>query len=105
MTSATAAHGPTVRVYVAVFVALLCLTAATVGAAELDLGALNDVVMLGIAVTKATLVVMFFMHVYYGPRLIHVAVATGLAWLGILLLYTLADYTTRALTLGSVPVR
>jgi cytochrome c oxidase subunit 4 len=102
--TATAAHGPTRRIYVTIFVALLCLTAATVGAAELDLGIFNNIVMLGIAVTKATLVVLFFMHVYYGPRLIHVVVGAGLAWLGILLLFTLADYMTRAPILGSVPV-
>ena len=102
--TATTAHGPTARLYVGIFVALLCLTAATVEAAELDLGIFNNIVMLGIAVTKATLVVLFFMHVYYGPRLIHVVVGAGLAWIGILLLFTLADYMTRAAVLGSVPV-
>jgi cytochrome c oxidase subunit 4 len=100
----TTAHGPTRRLYVAIFVALLCLTGATVRVAELDLGIFNNVVMLGIAVTKATLVVLFFMHVYYGPRLIPVLVGAGLAWLGILFLFTLADYLTRAPVLGSVPV-
>jgi cytochrome c oxidase subunit 4 len=95
------AHGPTRTVYVTIFVALLCLTGATVGAAEVDLGALNNVVMLGIAVTKATLVVLWFMHVRYGPRLIHVLVGAGLAWLAILIVFVLADYLTRGTVLGA----
>jgi cytochrome c oxidase subunit IV len=100
--SVVAVHGPTRRVYVGIFVALLCLTAATVGAAELDLGPFNNVVMLGIAVTKATLVVLWFMHVRYGPRLIHVVVGAGLAWLAILLVFVLADYMTRTPILGAI---
>jgi cytochrome c oxidase subunit 4 len=82
-------------------VALLCLTGATVGAAEIDLGAFNNVVMLGIAVTKATLVVLWFMHVRYGPRLIPVLVGAGLAWLAILIVFVLADYLTRGPVLGA----
>jgi cytochrome c oxidase subunit 4 len=93
-------HGPSRAVYVMIFVALLVLTGATVGAAEIDLGALNNVVMLGIAVTKATLVVLFFMHVYYGPRLVHAIVGAGLAWLAILVVFLLADYLTRGPVLG-----
>ncbi len=98
----TTHHGPTRRVYVTIFVALLCLTAATVGAAEINLGAFNNVVMLGIAVTKATLVVLWFMHVRYGPRLIHVLAVAGFAWLAILLVFVLADYMTRTPILGAI---
>ena len=94
-------QGPTRTVYVTIFVALLCLTGATVRAAELDLGVFNNVVMLGIAVAKATLVVLWFMHVRYGPRLIHVMVGAGLAWLAILLVFVLADYMTRGPLLGT----
>ena len=88
-------HGPSVRLYVGVFIALLCLTGATVGAAELDLGVMNNVVMLGIAVTKATLVVLFFMHVWYGPRLNLTLAIGGVAWLALLIGLTLADVLTR----------
>ena len=98
--SDAAPHGPTRGVYVGIFVALLCLTGATVLAAETDLGAFNNVVMLGIAVTKATLVVLWFMHVRYGPRLIHVMVGAGIAWLAILVVFVLADYMTRGAVLG-----
>ena len=93
-------HGPSLGVYFAVFGALLVLTTATVQAAFLDLGIFNNVVMLGIAVTKGTLVVLYFMHVRYGPRLVWAISAGGFAWLAILVGFTLADYLTRGPTLG-----
>ena len=84
-----------VRVYVAVFAALLILTAMTTAAAFHDLGPMNNVVALGIAALKATLVVLFFMHVRYGTRLIPLVVAAGLFWLVILIALSLTDYLTR----------
>ena len=68
----------------------------TVQAAFLDLGPLNTVVALGIAVIKATLVVLFFMHVKYSTRLTWAVVAGSVFWLGILFLLTFSDYLTRA---------
>jgi cytochrome c oxidase subunit 4 len=56
------------RVYLAVFAALLVLTATTTAVAFVDLGVMNVVVMLAIAIVKAVLVVLFFMHVRYSPR-------------------------------------
>lgn len=88
-------HVVPVRVYVGVFLTLLALTAATVWAAGQDFGALNTVVALAIAVTKATLVVLFFMHVKYGTRLVKLVVVTALVWLGILLVITMSDYASR----------
>lgn len=85
------------KIYVAVFVALMVLTAVTVWVAFFDLGAANDVVMLTIAVIKATLVVMFFMHVRYSGRLIALVVSSGVLWLLILLALALSDYLTRGL--------
>ncbi len=86
---------PTVPVYVGIFAALMILTAITVGVAFVNLGPLNNIVMLGIAVTKATLVVLYFMHVRYGPRLIWAVAAGGFAWLAILVVFTVSDYMTR----------
>jgi cytochrome c oxidase subunit 4 len=51
--------------------------------------------MLGIAVTKATLVVLFFMHVWYGPRLNLALGVTGFAFLAILIAFILSDVLTR----------
>ena len=84
------------QVYYAVFAVLMVGTYLTVQAAYLDLGPLNTVVAVGIAVIKATLVVLFFMHVKYSTRLIWIVVAGSVFWLGILFLLTFSDYLTRA---------
>ena len=89
------AHVVPVGVYLAVFAALLALTAATTAAASHDLGPLNNVVALGIATLKATLVVLFFMHARYGTRLTPLVIAAGLFWLVILIALSLTDYLTR----------
>ena len=84
-----------VRIYLGVFAALLALTAITTAAAFIDLGPFNNVVALGIAVLKAALVVLIFMHVKYSPRLVPLVVAAGCFWLAILIVLTLTDYFTR----------
>lgn len=88
------------RVYYKIFAALLALTLLTVGAAFLDLGRLNTVIALTIAVGKATLVLLFFMHVRYSSHVIWVAVGAGAFWVGMLLVLTMSDYLTR----GWLPV-
>ena len=65
------------KIYVAVFVTLLVMTATTTAISGIDLGPWNTVVALGIAVFKATLVVLFFMHVKYSPRLTHMVILAG----------------------------
>jgi cytochrome c oxidase subunit IV len=82
--------------YYAIFTALMVFTAITVGIAFVDLGPLNTVVALAIACTKATLVVLFFMHVKYSTRLTWAVVIGSVFWLGILLVLTMSDYLTRA---------
>lgn len=88
-------HITSVRTYLAVFVALMVFTGITVAAAFIDLGILNDVVALTIAVTKGTLVVLFFMHVRHSSRLSKLVVIAGFLWLAILFALTLSDYLTR----------
>jgi cytochrome c oxidase subunit 4 len=84
------------RVYYAVFAALVVLTAVTVYVARLDLGPMNSVVALSVAVLKASLVVLYFMHVKYGNRLVWVLVGASVLWLFLMISITLADYLTRA---------
>jgi len=84
------------RLYYTIFLLLMVFTALTVGAAFVDLGPLNIVVALSIAFVKATLVVMFFMHVKYGDRLNWVAIGSGLFWLLILLSMLMLDYGSRS---------
>jgi cytochrome c oxidase subunit 4 len=87
--------------YYAVFAALIVGTAATVGAAFIDMGAMNNVVMLGLAMAKATLVVLFFMHVRWSTRLTWVVAASGFFWLLILFGLTMQDYLTRGWVPGT----
>jgi cytochrome c oxidase subunit 4 len=87
--------------YYAVFAALIVGTALTVGVAFVDLGALNNVLMLGIAMTKALLVILFFMHVRWGTRLTWVVAASGFVWLLILFGITMTDYLTRGWVEGT----
>ena len=94
-TSEAPSHQVPLRVYLAVFAALMTLTALTIFAATKDLGPFNTVVALVIACTKAVLVVLFFMHVRYSTRLTWAVVAGGFFWLLLLLLMTLSDYLTR----------
>jgi cytochrome c oxidase subunit IV len=88
-------HVESKRVYIAVFAALMVLTAVTVSIAYVNLGRLNIVVALAIAMLKASLVVLFFMHVRHATRLMKVVVAGGVLWLAILIGLTMADYLTR----------
>jgi cytochrome c oxidase subunit 4 len=88
--------------YYRVFAALIVGTALTVGAAEVDLGPLNNVVMLAIACTKALLVILFFMHVRWSSRLTWVVAASGFVWLLILFGITMTDYLTRGWVEGTL---
>ncbi len=81
--------------YYFIFGCLMVLTALTVWVAYQDLGAANVPIALAIAITKATLVVLFFMHVMQSPKLTAVIVWTSIAFLGLLFLLTLSDYLTR----------
>ena len=88
-------HKVPVSTYLVVFACLLVLTALTVYAAEQDLGRLNAAVALTIATTKASLVVLFFMHVKYSSRLTQLFVVAGIIWLGILIFITMSDFLSR----------
>src|SRR3954465_14410886 len=83
------------RTYYIVFGMLMLLTYLTVQISAFDLGAMNTVAALAIAALKATLVVLFFMHVKYSTRLTKLAVIGGLYWLLILPRLPLSVYLTR----------
>ena len=87
------------KFYVLIFVALLVLTGTTAGVAFINLGPFNPIIALGIATTKALLVVLFFMHVKYtSEKMTRVVIAAGIFFLLLLLTLSLADYLTRAWT-------
>ena len=84
------------RVYLAVFLALCALTVTTVVVAGHDFGPLNLIVALGVAITKASLVVLYFMHARYSPKLTGLVIASSLAFFAILVFLTLTDYLSRS---------
>jgi cytochrome c oxidase subunit 4 len=89
-------HGGNPARYLVVFVALLVLTFTTYGIAYVPLGEWHVPVALGIAVVKATLVVLIFMHLSESTRLTWLVVASGLFTLALLIGLTLSDYWTRS---------
>ena len=95
-----AGHVSPISLYVTIFLALMVLTAVTVGAAFVNLGQFNFLVAMIIAVFKASLVVWYFMHVKYQSRLTKLTVATGLFFLAVLLGLMLVDYGSK----GFVPM-
>lgn len=89
-------HIVPVRIYLTIFAALLFGTGLTVVAAFIDFHwKFNTIVALTIAVVKATLVVLYFMHVRYSSRLVWVIVFAALFWMAIMFSLTFSDYFTR----------
>ena len=83
------------RIYYTIFAILMFCTYLTVQIAFFDLGALNTVAAVGIACFKATIVILFFMHVKYSTRLTWAVVLGSIFWFGILIALTMSDYLTR----------
>jgi cytochrome c oxidase subunit 4 len=92
-------HIVPVRTYIIVFAALMVLAVLTVGASFVNLGAFNNLIALAIAVSKAVLIMMFFMHLKYSSRLTWIVAGMGFFWLIIFFVITLGDYIAR----GSIP--
>jgi len=88
-------HADTPKTYIAVFLALLALTAITTAVAYVDLGHFSVVVALAIAVLKMLLVALFFMHLRHSTVLTRIVVAGGLLWLGILITLSMSDFISR----------
>jgi cytochrome c oxidase subunit IV len=84
------------RVYATILFILLAMTALTVWASYIEMGPFNPVVALAIGVFKATLVVLFFMHVKYSTKLTKLTVGAGVFTFLVLIGMTLADYMSRA---------
>ncbi len=82
--------------YAMVFAALLIGTVLTVVAAKVDLGVFNPIIALGIACTKAVIVILFFMHVKYQSKLVKLTVISGFFTFLVLITMTLTDYISRA---------
>jgi len=88
-------HITPVRTYLIIFGALMVGTVLTVLAAEVDLGILNNFVAMAIAVTKAMLVLVFFMHLRYSTRMTVLTAAAGFFWLALMIGMIGMDYMSR----------
>lgn len=88
-------HAGSLKTYYAIFASLMVLTVVTVAVAFIDLGSMNDVVAMAIATFKASLVLLFFMHVKESSALTWIAILSGLFWFGIMVLFILSDIFTR----------
>src|SRR5262245_66516067 len=91
-------HIASVRLYLTIFGALMVLTVVTIAVAFVNLGAFNFPLALGIAICKATLVILFFMHVKESSRLTKLIIGTGFFFLLVLFTLTLTDYLSRGWT-------
>ena len=90
-------HIVTPKTYSLVFLALLVGTALTIVAARFEMGIfVNPIVALAIACTKAVIVILFFMHVFFQSKLIKMTVAAGFFTFLVLIIMTLSDYMSRA---------
>ena len=87
------------KIYFTIFAVLMICTILTVMAAEIDLNqyfhGLNIIVALTIAVLKASLVVLFFMHGKYSPKRTQMVIIASIFWLAVMLFMTMSDYVTR----------
>jgi len=95
-TKESVGHIVPAKLYVTIWAILMAMTITTVLVARADIGPFNVVVALVIATIKATLVVLFFMHLRYSPKLTMATVVAAMFFLFLLLGLTMTDYLTRA---------
>jgi cytochrome c oxidase subunit IV len=88
-------HIAPVSMYVGIFLALMVLTVVTYLVTWVDLGEFNLLVAMAIAITKASLVILFFMHVWWSPKIIKVSVGMSFFFLIIMLMMVMTDYLSR----------
>jgi len=83
------------KTYFTIFGILMVLLVLTIVLAEIDMGPFNIVIAMAIAVTKALLVLLYFMHVRYSSKLTWVFASAGVFWLIIMIGITFSDYISR----------
>jgi cytochrome c oxidase subunit 4 len=91
-------HVVSKKLYFLVFAVLIFFTSLTTGVAFVNLGKWNTVVALAIAVSKASLVVLFFMHLRWSSGLVRMVLLAAFVWFAILVTLTLSDEFTRQWT-------
>ena len=88
-------HVTPLRTYLAVFCTLLFLTAITIYSSQFDFGWFNIILALIIASVKSTLVLLFFMHLYYDNKINLAFILASVIFLGIFIGLTMIDTSYR----------
>ena len=88
-------NAPSARTYLINGGALLAFLALTISAAYIRLGPLNTIVAMSISAAKATLIILFFMHMRYSKPVLWLFVGAGFFWLGIMFVLAMSDYLSR----------
>ena len=88
-------HQAPLTAYFVVFFTLMILTIITVWVSRIDLGAMNTAVAMVVAVAKATVVILWFMHVIHSPRMTWIVVISSFIWLAMMFVLFYSDYLTR----------
>ncbi|MDD5543172.1 MAG: cytochrome C oxidase subunit IV family protein [Acidobacteriia bacterium] len=91
-----AGHIVSIKLYALIFITLLVMTGVTTAVGYVDLGRWNIIIALAIAIFKASLVILFFMHMKYAGKLPRLVFASTLLWLAILITLTMSDVLTRS---------
>jgi cytochrome c oxidase subunit 4 len=101
-------HIVPVSTYIKVILSLMVLLIITLAAAAVDFsamapgnaffGALNIIIAMTIAVIKAVLIILYFMHVRYSSKLVWVFAGAAFYWVVILFVLTMTDYMSRYMT-------
>src|SRR5437588_10202791 len=97
MASEPHTHHASTGAYLVIWAALIVLTLTTVGLTYLDLGEWHTPIGVFIAVLKAVLIVLFFMHALESGRLVWMVIVVMVLFLGIMFAFTWADFATRGL--------
>ena len=88
-------HQASLVSYFVVFAVLMVLTIVTVAVSRIDLGMMNTAVAMAIAIAKATVVILWFMHVIHSPKMTWIVVISSFLWLAVLFVLIFSDYLTR----------
>ena len=85
------------KIYLSVLISLLILTMITVGVAQIDFGALNAFFAMLIATVKATLVLLYFMHLKYDDKIYWMVFGSAVFVVGLLYFFSKLDLITRVI--------
>jgi cytochrome c oxidase subunit 4 len=88
-------HVSSAAMFFNVLAILLVLTVVTVAVSRFDFGGANMLIAMAIASVKASLVILFFMHVKWDTAINKIVFLSSFLFLSLLFIFTLSDAATR----------